>query len=486
MLLFLFGLVLLFVGYMTYGKFVEKVLAPDSRKTPAHTLRDGVDFLVLPHWKNMLIQLLNIAGVGPVIGVLMGIKFGSAAFLIIPFVNVIAGATHDFLAGMMSLRHRGANLPSLTRKTLGIGYYWFFSIFVLLLLLLVVAVFINIPAQLIDGLIPEFKIFWLAVVTIFIYYIIATMFPVDQIIGRFYPVFGALLLLGTTMIFVALLWHGNENINLLRETAEFKAGMDKSPIIPVLFVTIACGIISGFHATQSPIIARTMDSEHQARPAFYGMMIAEGVIAMIWAAAGMAMYNLRPELLQVAAPKVLSEITKHFLGSWMSVITILGVVILAITSGDTAMRSLRLSMAEMLKLDQKPLKNRFILIIPIILVVILLLTWSNSSAASFGRLWNYFAWANQVLAASTLMAATAWLAGRRLNYWIAAIPGMFMTFIVATYILWISPERGGPVGFGLPLRTAYWIAAGIALVFAGFALWRGRNLSRNNELEDAE
>ncbi len=473
MLLFLFGLVLLVAGYMTYGRFVEKVIGPDDRETPARSRADGVDFVVLPHWKNMLIQLLNIAGVGPVIGVILGIKFGSVAFLLIPVGNVIAGATHDFLSGMMSIRHGGANLPELIRKTLGGTYYRFFSVFVILLLLLVVAVFINIPAQLIDQLVPSCGIFWLAVAAIFLYYIAATMFPVDKIIGMVYPLFGALLLLGTLMIFVALLWNGNSNPALLLETPEFKANMETAPVIPVLFVTIACGIISGFHATQSPIIARTMASEHQGRSSFYGMMIVEGVIAMVWAAAGLAIYNLFPELMKGNATVTLRQITTHFLGGWMGVVTVIGVIVLAITSGDTAMRSMRLSLAEMFKLDQRPFRNRLLVCLPLIVIICGLLAWSNRSAASFNHLWNYFAWGNQVLAASTLMAATTWLVAQKKLGVIAVIPGMFMTFIVVSYILWVSPEKGGPVGGGLDLHLAYWLALAVAVIFACWAWRRG-------------
>jgi len=481
MLLFLFGIGILIAGYFIYGKFVEKILAPTDRPTPAKTSYDGVDYVELPHWKNMLIQLLNIAGVGPVIGVILGIKFGSVAFLIIPVGNIIGGATHDFIAGMMSLRHNGANLPELLKKGLGVGYYRFFAVFMIFLLLLVVAVFINIPATLIDQMMPEKSIFWYAVIGIFIYYIAATLFPVDKIIGKVYPIFGALLLFSSLAILVVLLVSANDNIYLLRETVDFKAHMIKDPVIPVLFVTIACGIISGFHATQSPIIARTMTSEHQALPAFYGMMVVEGIIGMIWAAAGMAIYNINVDYMSLPPAVVLNKITEYFLGGWVSVMTILGVVVLAVTSGDTAMRSLRLSIAEMLKLEQRSFANRMKICIPLIVVVSLLLWWSNMSAKSFSNLWNYFAWANQVLAASTLLGSMAWLIQERKNFYIAAVPGAFMTFIVASYILWTSKEHNGPYGFGLDLATAYLIAG----VFTVAALvWVYVRSKRNLPLTD--
>lgn len=471
-MLFLFGIGILIAGYFIYGKFVEKILAPTDRPTPAKTSYDGVDYVELPHWKNMLIQLLNIAGVGPVIGVILGIKFGAIAFLIIPVGNIIGGATHDFIAGMMSLRHNGANLPELLKKGLGVGYYRFFAVFMIFLLLLVVAVFINIPATLIDQLMPDKSIFWYAVVGIFIYYIAATLFPVDQIIGKIYPIFGGLLLFSSLAVLVVLLMSANDDIYLLRETAGFKEHMIKDPIIPVLFVTIACGIISGFHATQSPIIARTMTSEHQALPAFYGMMVLEGVIGMIWAAAGMAIYKLNVDYMSLPPAVVLNKITEHFLGGWVSVLTILGVVVLAITSGDTAMRSLRLSIAEMGKIDQRSFANRMKICIPLIAVVTLLLWWSNSSAKSFSYLWNYFAWSNQVLAASTLLGSMAWLIQEKKNFYIAAVPGAFMVFIVSSYILWTSPEHNGPVGLGLELSTSYLLAAIFSLAAVLWVYWR--------------
>ena len=469
MTLFLLGIVFLILGYFTYGKFVERLLAPDDRPTPAQTLADGVDFVTLPHWKNMLIQLLNIAGVGPVIGVILGIKFGEIVFLIIPIGNLLGGAVHDFLSGMMSLRNNGANLPTLIRQNLGPTYARFFNVFMLFLLLLVVAVFINIPAQLITGMIPAGTLqhgFWICVAGIFVYYVAATLFPVDKIIGKVYPIFGALLILSSLAIFGALLIAGFKQPELLTETESFRAGMFQQPVLPMLFVTIACGILSGFHATQSPIVARTMRSERQARSTFYGMMVLEGVIGMIWAAGGMAIFNLFPELMAKAPAVALNQITTHFLGNFLGGFTVLGVVVLAITSGDTAMRSLRLSLAELLQINQVNLRNRVLLCLPLIAVVALLLWWSNQSAATFNQLWNYFAWGNQVLGASTLMAGAVWLLRQKKNPLPALLPGMFMTFIVLTYILWISPAHGGPFGLGLKLEYAYLIAGAIAVMCA--------------------
>ena len=487
--LFLLGLAILAIGYFTYGKFIEKVLGPDDRPTPCETHYDGVDFVRLPHWKNMLIQLLNIAGVGPVIGVILGIKFGAVAFLIIPVGNIIGGSVHDFVGGMMSLRHGGANLPELIRQNTGKTFYWIFSIFMALLLLLVVAVFINVPARLIDGFFQN-PIFWYIVAAIFLYYIAATLFPVDKIIGMIYPFFGALLILGSLVIFGVVFFNVIHDPLLWEESAAFKANMltpkNNSPILPMLFVTIACGILSGFHATQSPIIARTMEHEKQARSSFYGMMVLEGVIGMVWAAAGLAIYNLFPEFMSKAPTAVLAKITTFFLGTWVGALTVISVAILAVTSGDTAMRSLRLSLAEMFDVPQKPIRKRLGICLPLVAIVTVLLWWSNRSTQTFNQLWVYFAWANQVLASCTLTAGTVWLLRNRKPAWITVIPGAFMTFIVATYILWISPAHGGPlgrplVGFGLDLKLSYLLAALIAGLTTVWSIRHGVKLARAEE-----
>lgn len=476
MLLFLGGIALLIVGYYSYGKLVEKIVGPDDRETPAVKLADGVDYVVLPHWKNMLIQLLNIAGIGPVIGVILGIKFGAIVFVIIPIGNIIAGATHDFLAGMMSLRDNGANLPKIVKDNLGKGYYYFFSWFMVILLLLVVAVFINVPATLCDLTAwPETNEFWYFVGIIFVYYVAATLFPVDKIIGNIYPFFGLLLLLGTGAIFVMLTIAGFKDPSLLQESAAFKQHMfasEHAPILPLLFVTIACGIISGFHGTQSPIVARTMKTERHARSNFYGMMIVEGIIAMIWAGAALAIYNLFPEQMAQNPNAALLKITNHFLGG-SGFVTIIAVIALAVTSGDTALRSTRLSLAEMLSISQKPFANRILLCLPLIVIVGLLLWWSNLSAKSFSHLWNYFAWGNQVLAASTLMAAAVWLYRQKKVADIALLPGMFMTFIVVTFICWTSTAHKQPYGLGMPLSYAAMVGTAVAVVFAIYVRYLG-------------
>lgn len=476
---FIGGIAFLIIGYVVYGKIVERLVGPDDRKTPAVANPDGVDIVPLPEWKNMLIQLLNIAGIGPVIGVILGIKFGKVALLIIPIGCVFMGAVHDFVAGMMSIRMEGANLPRIVERNLGRTYSAVFSWIMLVLLLLVVAVFINVPANLIGMTFGGANVFWWAVGAIFAYYVAATLFPVDKIIGRVYPLFGALLVVGSVAISVALVAAGLRDPAILNDCAGFADFQSKNPLFPCLFVTIACGIISGFHATQSPIVARTITSERQARATFFGMMIAEGVIAMIWAAAALAIYNTAPENLTLPGPKVLGNITTHYLGPWMGGVTVFAIVVLAVTSGDTALRSARLSVAEIFKIDQVKLTTRIMTCVPLIATVALLLWWSNLNAKSFANLWNYFAWGNQMISATTLMAATVWLMrqGRRAASIVTLIPGMFMTSVIVAFILWTPGTGGQPWGLvpgGLPVAVASAIGLAVSVVFAAFVIRCGR------------
>ncbi|MBR7107721.1 MAG: carbon starvation protein A [Lentisphaeria bacterium] len=475
MKLFVVGLLILLTGYFIYGKVIEKIFAPDDREVPATKYRDDLDYLVLPDWKNKLIQLLNIAGVGPVIGVIIGIKFGDIVFLLIPIGCILAGAVHDFTAGMMSLRNKGANLTGLVKLTAGKKLHLFFALFLCIALLLVVAVFITTPAQLLAGLL-HFKYALLAsIIAIFIYYIAATLFPVDKIIGKIYPIFGGLLLLGTLALFGSLIWRALHTPAILAESPEFAAGKFTAPIIPMLFVTIACGILSGFHATQAPIVARTISSERQAKGVFFGMMVLEGFIAMVWAAGALAVYNKAPEFMGKNATAVLHRITGEFLGSGLSLVVVLSVIVLAVTSGDTAMRSLRLSLAEMFNIDQKPVAKRLLVVFPLIAVVSGLLVWSSVDNKSFQMLWIYFVWSNQVIAVFTFLCGTIYLASKEKPVIVTALPGMFITFVVTSYILWISPAHGGPLGFGLDLFDAYMVAGFVSVLLFIWAIMRGRD-----------
>ena len=489
MITFLIGVAILILGYFTYGKFVERVFGPDDRKTPALANPDGVDRVPMPHWKNVLIQLLNIAGIGPVIGVILGIKFGAIVFILLPLGNVLGGAVHDYFSGMISMRNNGYNVPALSRKFLGKGPAKLVMTLISVALILVGAVFTTTPAALVNtpilvGSHVSQTLFWVAVAVIFAYYFISTFFPIDKIIGRIYPVFGALLILASLAIFIGIV----PNLNVLDEFcfADIMSNFHKhpagQPIIPMLFVTIACGIISGFHSTQSPLVARTEVTEKTGRQTFYGMMIIEGLIGMIWAAGGMFIYHQMPELLTGASGvKVLSVLVSTVI-PWapISILVVVGVIILAITSGDTSLRSLRLTVAELTGLEQTSVKNRLLLTVPMFALCAVIIFWSNMNPEGFNILWNYFSWSNQLMAVCSLCVATVYLRSKKKNFWIALIPCMFMTFITADYILWVSPEnlKGAPLGFGLDYKTALVIALHDAAILGFFLCVRGKELTK--------
>ena len=506
MITFLIGVAILIIGYFTYGKFVERVFGPDERKTPALANPDGVDRVPMPHWKNVLIQLLNIAGIGPVIGVILGIKFGAIVFILLPLGNVLGGAVHDYFSGMISMRNNGYNVPALSRKFLGKGPAKLVMALISVALILVGAVFTNTPAALVNtpilaGSHVSQTLFWVAVAVIFAYYFISTFFPIDKIIGRIYPIFGALLILASLAIFIGII----PNLNVLDEFcfADIMSNFHKhpagQPIIPMLFVTIACGIISGFHSTQSPLVARTEVTEKTGRQTFYGMMIIEGLIGMIWAAGGMFIYHQMPELLTGASGvKVLSVLVSTVI-PWapISILVVVGVIILAITSGDTSLRSLRLTIAELTGLEQTSVRNRLILTVPMFAICAALIFWSNLNPEGFNILWNYFSWSNQLMAVCSLCVATVYLRSKKKNFWIALIPCMFMTFITCDYILWVSPEnlKGAPLGFGLDYKTALVIALHDAAILGFLLCTRGKMLTKmegfdpdawNSELDEGK
>ena len=489
MITFLIGVAILIGGYFTYGKFVEHVFGPDNRNTPAIQNPDGVDRMVLPHWKNVLIQLLNIAGIGPVIGVILGIKFGAIVFILLPLGNVFGGAVHDYFSGMISIRNNGVNVPALSRKFLGKGPSKIVMALISVALILVGAVFTNTPAALINtpiiaGSAVSPTLFWVAVGVIFAYYFASTFFPIDKIIGRIYPVFGGLLIIASLGILIGIA----PQINTLDEfsfsniLSNFTQHPAHQPILPMLFVTIACGIISGFHSTQSPLVARTEKTEHTGRQTFYGMMIVEGLIGMIWAAGGMFIYHQMPELITGASGvKVLSELVSTVIPfAPISILVVVGVIILAITSGDTSLRSLRLTIAELFNIDQKSVKNRLLLTVPMFAICAALIFWSNLNPEGFNILWNYFSWSNQLMAVCSLSVAVVYLRSKKKNFWIALIPCMFMTFITCDYILWVSPEnlKGAPLGFGLDYKTALVIAIHDAAILGFLLCTRGKILSQ--------
>lgn len=441
---FLGGIILLIVGYFTYGKFVEKMFGvKEERPTPAYANKDDVDYVPMSTKKNALIQLLNIAGVGPIFGPIMGALYGPVAFIWIVFGAIFAGAVHDYLTGMISIRNRGAHLPELAGKFLGKIMKHVVNVFAILLLLLVGTVFVSSPATLLYNLMDGWMAMGAIVAVIFIYYIFATLLPIDKIIGRFYPFFGALLIISAVGVLVQLVLTGAPIPELTFENMH----PDNLPIFPLLFLTISCGALSGFHATQTPIISRTTQSEKQGRKIFYGMMIAEGVIAMIWAAAAMSLFNgydgLNDMLANGGPAAIVSEASILLLGSIGGTLAIIGVIILPITSGDTAFRSARMIIADYFNLAQKKMTSRLWIALPLFVLSFAL------TKIDFTLLWRYFSWANQSTAAIALWVGAMYLFIAKKNYWIAMIPAIFITMATTTYII------NAPIGFGLSLNAAY-------------------------------
>ncbi|WP_270182708.1 carbon starvation CstA family protein [Alkalihalobacillus sp. CinArs1] len=444
MITFLVGIVLLVIGYFTYGKFVEKTFGVNStRHTPAYTHQDGVDYLPMNTPKNSLIQLLNIAGVGPIFGPILGALYGPVAFLWIVFGCIFAGAVHDYLTGMISIRNRGAHLPELAGKFLGKVMKHVVNAFAVLLLLLTGTVFVTAPAGLLNNMMNGWVTMGLILGAIFIYYIIATLLPIDKVIGRFYPIFGALLLISALGVGAGLVFTGAP----IPEISLTNLHPDSAPIFPLLFLTISCGALSGFHATQTPIISRTTQNEKQGRRIFYGMMIAEGIIAMIWAAAAMSLFNGPVglnELLASGGPAaIVSEASTLMLGAIGGTLAVLGVIVLPITSGDTAFRSARMIIADYFKYSQKKITNRLWIALPLFAVAFAL------TRIDFTLLWRYFSWANQSTAMIALWVGAMYLFIAKKNYWIAMIPAVFITMATTTYILY------APIGFSLPINIAY-------------------------------
>lgn len=469
MITFSLCLLALLMGYFTYGSFMERIFGANSRKTPALTKTDGVDYIPLPSWKVFMIQFLNIAGLGPIFGAIMGAKFGMASFLWIVIGSVFAGAVHDYFAGMLSLRHDGESLPEIIGRYLGLGTKQVMRGFTVLLMILVGAVFVAGPAGLLAKLTPTSfdSVFW--IFAVFIYYILATMLPIDKIIGKIYPLFAAALLFMAGGILIMLyvnfpalpeLWDGLHNTNPNAELL---------PIFPIMFVSIACGAISGFHATQSPMMARCMKSENLGRPVFYGAMITEGVVALIWAAA--ATYFFHENGMQESNPSIIVDsITKNWLGTFGGILAILGVIAAPITSGDTAFRSARLIVADFLNFEQKSLRNRLYICLPMFLGAIGLLLYSQKDAESFNMIWRYFAWANQTLAVFTLWAITVFLTKSKKPYMVTLIPALFMTTVCTTYIC-IAPE-----GLSLSHNISYTIGASFSIfAIIRFLVWKRNN-----------
>ena len=516
MITFIVSVILLLLGYWFYSKLIERVIGVDDKHvTPAVAHPDGVDYVPMKPWRIFLIQFLNIAGVGPIIGAVMGAQFGTASFLWIVFGCIFAGAVHDFVAGFISLRQDGASLPEIHGKYLGNGMKQFMRGFTVVLMILVGVVFVNTPAKLLTGdpfvpmktvvvedpvaadlhtvsadecvevyapespatheeRVPAFDsdtLLYIWIIVIFAYYLLATLLPIDKIIGKIYPVFGILLLAMAVAIVVAFVVHGIDIPEVWEGLSNHHPQASTNPIFPMMFISIACGAISGFHATQSPLMARCMVNERQARPIFYGAMIAEGIVALIWAAAAAYFFYGGDDSLYHGEKD--AGMVKLIANTWfpkaIAFITLLGVVSAAVTSGDTALRSARLIVADFMHIDQKPIGKRLMVALPIFAVTAGLLIFAVANNDGFQVIWRYFSWANQVLAMVTLWAVTVFLSRHKPGtgwYWLTLIPALFMTMVTVSFIFVAQKEGLGSI---IPAKVGYPLAAiitcGVGVLF---------------------
>ena len=455
MLTFLVCLTALVIAYFTYGRYLERVAAIDpARSVPSETLFDGVDYVPMPRWRVFLIQLLNIAVTGPIFGAILGAAFGPVAFLWITLGGIFMGAMHDFLSGVMLVRNDGLSIPEVAGRYLGTGMRQFMRLFSVVLLVLVGAVFLLSPADILSGMVPSVPhTVW--VWLILAYYFVATLLPIDKIIGRIYPVFGFALLFMAVGILVVLLFGGEYTIPEFTSFENCIADAKAFPIVPMLFTTIACGAISGFHATQSPLMARCMRNERESRSVFYGAMISESIIALVWAAIAMAFWGdvagLNGAIAEYGgqAAVMIDVIANKTLGPVLAVFVIFGVVACAITSGDTAFRSARLIVADFMGVEQRTLRKRIYICIPLFALGLLIIF-----GLPFQTMWSYFAWMNQTLAAVTLWMIVAYLRHRGRAVWVGLIPALVMTYVCASYIF-VSPLM-----LGMQNRTAAYLLGG--------------------------
>jgi carbon starvation protein CstA len=461
------GLIILAAGGVLYGGLCVKIMKPDERMTPACAKTDGIDFVPMKTWKNSLINLLNIAGTGPILGPIQGILFGPVAFILIPVGCVLGGAMHDYFSGMLSLRNGGVQMPTLIRKFTGEISHKVYMVFVVFLSLLIGAVFIYTPGDIVATQILGFSgsagdiSTWIIYGVIFAYYIVAVLFPIDTIIGRVYPIFGAVLLLSALGIFVGL-FAGGYSLDEL--TAANWAGVHPvagTNLIPIFFITVACGIVSGFHSTQTALIARSVTHEKQGRTTFFNMMLVEGFIAMVWAAAVMAVMNKGLAGIGTPPTDVIGIVSRDMLGSVGGLLAIAGVIVLPISTGDTALRGLRLMIAEQLNINQQSGSSRMKVSIPIFVLVAAILVWAKISPGGFTILWRYFAWSNQTIAVFAFAMITVYLQGRgyRLAPMMALIPGAWYAFITLAYI------ANAKIGFNIPMDISYILGVAFALAY---------------------
>lgn len=475
MITFVVSILLLVAGYFLYGRFIERFFGADSsRPTPVMTMADGVDYKEISPWRSFVIQFLNIAGLGPIFGAILGAAYGPVAYIWIVVGCIFMGAVHDYFSGMLSLRNNGMSLPDIVGKYLGKVVKRVLMFFVSVLLLAVGVSFVTGPADLMAALTSWPKEVWLYI--IFAYYLLATLMPIDKIIGNIYPFMGAALLFMALGVGVMLLVNGLAGDITLVELSphtlrNYHFDTQTNIIVPMLFVVISCGAISGFHSTQSPLIARCLSNEKYGRPVFYGAMICEGIVAMIWATAAMAYFG-GPEGLNKAASEgmlingqmtivtpaiAVDMICKSWLGKLGAIIAVIGVVVCPITSGDTAFRSLRLTLADGIRYNQKPLLNRVVVSLPIFVVAFVL------CKVDFSVIWKYVGIGNQVLAAISLWAGASYLVSKRKSHLILSLPASFLTFVCVSYFI-VAPNKAG--GFALAPQLAY--GAGIFVALALF------------------
>ncbi len=480
---FLIGLAILIIGGILYGKFSEKVFGPDDRPTPAIYKADGVDYVVMPQWKNLLINLLNIAGTGPIIGAIQGALFGPIALLIIPVGCVFGGAFHDYMCGMISMRSGGKEMTDLMKDYTTKDMYFVYTLLVWVLLLLVGTVFIYTPGDMISINLcgrnaSQFDVWtWVIYGGIFLYYFAATLFPIDKIIGKVYPIFGMLLLFSAIGIFCGFFF---KDMNISEVTWANWKGIhpDKAVhLIPMFFLTVACGIVSGFHSTQCALTGRCVRSEREGRGTFYTAMIMEGFIAMVWAAATIAVYNSGIVAVSDGPMAVISGVSKYMLGSVGGMIAILGIIVLPITSGDTALRGLRLMVAERFGIEQKSSHKRLAITGCILLFVAVFLVISKFAANGFTILWRYFAWANQTMAVFAFAMITIYLFRKGKPWFIAIIPGMFYMFVTSAYLL---HEK---IGFNIPYKASLWVAGGCTAIYTVYTLIRAAKVPLPDEAQ---
>ena len=490
MVTFFIALAILIVGYLLYSRLTEKVFHVDDRKTPAIANPDGVDITPMPKWKAFLIELLNIAGTGPIFGAISGALFGPIVFLWIVFGCILGGAVHDYFSGMISSRHNGSSIVRLSGTYLGRVIGLIMRIFAIILLILVTSVFVVSPSTLLETLTDGHVFAWIWMIIILVYYFLSTIFPIDKIIGKIYPVFGIILIAMALAVIIGVMAQSDKYpmLEIIGNLRDFSAENDSLPWWPFMMTTVACGAVSGFHATQSPMVAKCIKSEKEGRQVFYGAMVAEGVIALVWAAAAMAYFRVDTaegwELLNHVGGSSTSvnEICTAILGPVGTVLAVVGVVICPITSGDTALRSCRLIVAEWLKLDQKKTLNRILLTLPLFALVIGISIWNFLDVSNFNILWRWFAWSNQVIAAICLWVSTGYLLKTAKNKYLSlftAIPALGMTGVVVTYIL-AEPDLA--LGRFIPYLVGGIVGAAISVAI--FVFYLVKLFMRKNAVEE--